>query len=294
MSSTAPHQSDRPSTGRAKGAKGDAKNDARHAGHEAAQTADSPWLKRCGQVGVAAIGVVYLLLAWVSLQVAFGSSGKTADNTGALKELAGNTVGRILLAVMAIGLFAFAVWQIALAAIGYRHEDEKKRVAQRVGAGAKAVFGAAIGVQALKLTISGGSKDSSQQQADWTGKLLGVPAGHVLVVLIGLGLIVFAGYLVYEGVEKKFLEKLDRGVSRTITRLGQVGWIARGVAFGVLGILVVIAGVKSQPEKARGLDQALKTLADRPFGKWILTAVALGFAGYALFQLITASKHKEG
>jgi hypothetical protein len=281
------------SSGKSSGKSG--RSTTRRRAERGAQTADSTWLRTLGQVGVAAIGAVYLLLAWVSLQVAFGSSGKAADNTGALSELAGNAVGRVILGVMTLGLFAFAVWQVVLAAVGYAGErDDQKRLFQRIGAGAKAVVGVAIGIQALKFTITGGSSDSSQKQGDWTGKLLGVPAGHVLVVLIGLGIIVFAGYLVYEGVEKKFLEKLEHGISSTVTRLGQVGWIARGVAFAVVGVLVVVAGVKSQPQKARGLDQALKTLAGQPFGKWILTLVALGFAAYAAFQLITASNHKEG
>ena len=45
---------------------------AKQAGRSAAQKADSPWIKPLGQIGVAAIGVVYLLLAWIAVQVAFG------------------------------------------------------------------------------------------------------------------------------------------------------------------------------------------------------------------------------
>ncbi len=268
---------------------------AKQAGRKVAVKADSPWVKALGQVGVAAIGIVYLLLAWIALQVAFGGSSKSADNSGALKELADKPFGKWLLAVMALGLFAFAVWQVVLAFVGYDSEEGGKLIFKRIGAGAKAVFGAALGVQALKLVIgSGSSKSSSQKQADWTGKLLGAPAGKVLVVLIGLALLGFAGYLIYQGVEKKFLEKLEGSPGPGVTKLGQAGWIARGVAFAVLGVLVVIAGVKKQPEKARGLDQALKTLADAPYGKWVLTVVALGLAAYGLFQVVTARQHKEG
>ena len=267
---------------------------AKQAGKSALLKADSPWVKTLGQVGVAAIGVVYLLLGWIALQVAFGGSSKSADNSGALKEVASKPFGSVLLVVMALGLFAFAIWQVILAFVGYDKEDGAKLAFKRAGAGGKAIFGAALGAQALKIALTGGGKSSSQSQEDWTGKLLGVPAGRVLVALIGLALIGFAGYLIYQGVEKKFLEKLEGGASQTITRLGQVGWVARGVAFGVLGVLVVIAGVKHQPEKARGLDRALKTLAEAPYGKWVLTVVALGLVAYGVFQLVTAPKHKEG
>jgi hypothetical protein len=268
---------------------------AEQAGRKAAVKADSPWVKALGQVGVAAIGIVYLLLAWISLQVAFGgSSGKSADNSGALAELAGKPFGKVLLAVMAVGLFAFAVWQVVLAVVGYETAKDKEQAFKRAGAGGKALVGLALGVQSVKLVLGGGGQSSSQKQADWTGKLLGVPAGRVLVVLIGLAVFAFAGYLIYIGWEKKFLERLEGHSTKQIIRLGQFGWIARGVAFGVLGILIVVAGVKSQPEKARGLDAALKTLAGQPFGKWILAAVALGFAAYGVFQLVTARRHKEG
>jgi uncharacterized protein DUF1206 len=266
----------------------------KQAGRSAARKADSPWVKTLGQVGVAAIGVVYLLLAWIALQVAFGGSDKSADNSGALSELAENSFGKILLAVMAVGLFFFAVWQAIEAAIGFEEKQGNERTFKRAGSAAKALFGLALAVQSLKLVIGSGSKSSSRSQQDWTSKILDLPAGRVLVVIIGLAVIAFSGYLIYKGVKKKFLEKLEGGADQKVVRLGQVGWIARGVAFGVLGMLVVVAGFKEQPEKSRGLDSALKTLADQPFGKWILVAVALGLGAYAVFQLVTARHRREG
>lgn len=257
-----------------------------------AQQADSKWLKRLGQVGVAAIGIVYLLLAWIALQVAWGGSSESADNSGALQEVAEKPFGETLLIIMGIGLVGYVVWQILLGIIGPPSGDSAFK---RVSSFGKAVFGGALAVQSLRIGFGGGSsKTSSQKTADWTSSLMGAPAGRVLVVIAGLAVIAWAGYIAYKGVKKKFLEKLEGGASPAITRLGQAGWISRGVAFGVLGILIVVAGVKSQPEEARGLDAALKTLADQPFGQWILTLVALGLACYAVFQLITAHRHKEG
>jgi hypothetical protein len=266
----------------------------KQAGQSAARKADSPWVKTLGQVGVAAIGIVYLLLAWIALQVAFGGSDQTADNTGALREIAEKPFGKVLLGVMAIGLFFYAVWQFVEAAIGFEEKDGNEKIFKRVSAGAKGLFGAALGVQSLRLATGGSSGSSSQKQTDWTAKLLELPAGRVLVVIVGLAVIALSGYLVYKGVKKKFLEKLEGGADQKLVRLGQVGWIARGVAFGVLGILIVVAGVTADPEKSGGLDAALKTLASQPFGKWILIAVALGLAAYGVFQLMTARHRREG
>ncbi len=272
----------------------DAAQRTKEAGRSAARKADSPWVKTLGQVGVAAIGIVYLLLAWIAVQVAFGGSEQSADNSGALKEIAEKPFGKVLLAVMAAGLLFYAIWQFIEAAIGYAEKDRNEKIFKRVSAAAKGIFGAALALQSLKLVLGSGGSSSSKKQQDWTGKLLELPAGRVLVVLVGLGVIGFSGYLVYKGVKKKFLEKLEGGADQKVVKLGQVGWIARGIAFGVLGILVVVAGFESQPEKSRGLDAALKTLADQPFGKWLLVAVALGLAAYGVFQLITARHRKEG
>src|SRR5690349_1049046 len=103
-----------------------AKNTAKRAANKAD---DAPWLEPLAQVGVASIGIVHLLLAWLALQVAFGtSSGESTDNTGALKEIAEKPFGKVLLGVMAVGLLAYAVWQGISAFIGFASEtDDKKR-----------------------------------------------------------------------------------------------------------------------------------------------------------------------
>lgn len=266
----------------------------KQAGRSAARKADSPSVKALGEVGVAAIGIVYLLVAWIALQVAFGGSDQPADNTGALREVAEKPFGKTLLAVMAGGLMFYAGWQFVEAVIGFEEKDDKEKIFKRVSAAAKGLFGAALGLQSLKLVLGSGSQSSSQKQEDWTAQLLELPAGQALVVLIGLAVVGLSGYLIYKGVKKKFLEKVEGSADPTLVRLGQVGWIARGVAFGALGILVVVAGFDAQPEKSRGLDAALKTLAGQSFGKWILTAVALGLAAYGVFQLVTAHRRREG
>lgn len=287
----------------ADGARGRTSRQAGRAGQVAGQTAtqavqlaDSEWVKTLGKVGVAAIGVVHLLLAWLALQLAFGGgSGTSNDNTGALRQLADNGPGKVLLALMAVGFAAYAVWQAVSAAIGFGHEqDEKKRLFKRVSAGAKAVIGASLTLQSTRLLFGAGQQSSSSKQQDWTGQLLGVPGGKVIVVLIGLVIIGVAGYLVYDGYQAKFLEKISGEVSARLKLLAQSGYIARGVTFGVLGLLVVVAGVQADPDKAGGLDQALKTLRDQPFGPYLLALIALGFVGYGVFNVITAPRREEG
>jgi hypothetical protein len=267
-------------------------NQAQDKAEQAAQAIDAPWVRTLGKVGVAAIGLVHLLLAWLALQVAFGSSsGKSTDQTGALAELAQNGAGKALLGLMALGFLAWAVWQVVMTVIGFAWEDEKERTVQRVASAVKAVIGLSLAFQSVLLVVKSSAKSSSKKQQDWTASVLqwGTP-GKVLVVLAGLIVAGVAAYLVYYGVKAEFLQKIGGSVSPGLKRLGQGGYIARGVVFGVLGLLMMIAGFQADPDKSRGLDAALKTLADQPYGTYLLTLVAVGLAGFGVFNLITAHR----
>lgn len=270
------------------------RNKARSTGQQAAGWMDGDAVTKVGRFGVAGLGVVYLLMAWLAAQIAFGRSGQSADNTGALKELAGNGAGKALLVVLAVAFAAYALWQAFEAVAGFQHHQGRKRTTKRVAAAVKALIGVALAVTSARLASGGGQKSSSEQQADLTARILEAPGGRILVVVIGLAIVAFSAYLAYRGVTKQFLEKLQGTPSRRVQQLGVAGYTARGVAFGVLGILVVVAGVQSDPQEARGLDAALKTLSEQPFGTILLLAVALGLAAFGIYELVTARQAREG
>ena len=263
-------------------------------GRQAAGWLEGDTVTKVGRFGVAGLGVLYLLLAFIAAQVALGGSGESADNTGALQQLAGNGFGKVVLGLLVVAFAGYAIWQAFEAAAGFGHRTGSDRTKKRVVAGVKAAFGAALAVSSVRILTGGGQQSSSQQQADLTGKVLQAPGGQVVVVAAGVAIVAFAGYLAYKGWTKSFLDKLDGPVDDRLERLGQAGYVARGVAFGVLGVLVVIAGVQADPSQARGLDAALKTIAGQPYGKFLLLAVALGLACYGAFKLITARRHREG
>ena len=56
----------------------------------------------------------------------------------------------------------------------------------------------------------------------------------------------------------------------------------------LVGAIFLSAAVTSRPEQARGLDGALRTLLEAPFGAALLTVVALGFAGYGVYSVARA------
>ena len=69
--------------------------------------------------------------------------------------------------------------------------------------------------------------------------------------------------------------------------LARAGLVARGVSYGVIGILALKLAVGSGG-KATNQRGALKTIAEQPFGQALLIAMALGLAGYAIWRLVRA------
>jgi hypothetical protein len=107
-----------------------------------------------------------------------------------------------------------------------------------------------------------------------------------VVIAVAVGLTV-------RGLRTDFKKHLDTGaMSRrtfdAVHRLGQIGYIARGAVFALVGVLVIKAALDHQPGKAAGFDVALKSLAAAPFGKGLLFAAALGLVCFGAYCVAEA------
>ncbi len=264
---------------------------AKSAGHRAADSSALRWLARAG---LAARGVLYVLVGWIAVQVAFGNSGQQADRTGALQEISSTPVGGALLWLLVVGFFGMALWRLSEAAFGAPGTDDARKAGQRLAAAGRAVVYAVIAVNVLKFaTGTGGSQSSDKQSVDLTATLLKYPGGQVLVVVIGLALIGGGVYLAYSAWKEKFRGDLEFGqagarISRAVLWLGKFGGMARGAVFVTAGIFLVVAAVQAKPQQAKGIDSALRTLASTPLGPWLLVLVAIGLIMFGLFSICQA------
>lgn len=255
----------------------------------ARQAAHSDALDKAARGGFVAKGVVYALIGLLSFQVATGSSERT-DQKGALQKVAEQPFGTALLWLMAVGFFAYAAWRLSEAAWGRRGEtDEKKRTLKRVGSAVNGLVYLAFGVLSVT-TATGGSSSS---QASWTAKALNHSGGQTAVVIAGLVIIAIAIALTVRGLRTDFEKHLNRGrMSPTtytaVRRLGQVGYVCRGVVFGLVGIFVIKAAVDHKPGQARGFDAALKSVAHAPLGQFLLMVAAAGLICFGAYCLAEA------
>ena len=256
------------------------------------QAMDSKPFRVLLTVGLIAYGIVHILIGWIALQIAWtGGGGEEASQKGALAEMSGGPFGSTLLWITVVGLFALTIWQAVEAIWGHRDKPAGgKRIRKRVGSAGRAFAYAAIAFAAIS-TLSG-TAQSGEKEEGWTARLLSAPFGRVLVIALGVGIIVLGVRLIRRGVTKKFTDDLAGGVRREVIRLGQVGYIVKGVAFLVVGGLFGWAAITFDAEKAGGLDDALRTVHDAPFGSILLTLMALGLICFGVYCFFWARNPK--
>lgn len=245
----------------------------------AREASNHPVIEKGARLGFAISGLLHLLIAWIALQVAWGGGGgQEADQSGALTMLAGTPAGPVLLWAAVGGFALLALWHLTETVVGSVHSTWYERIA----AGGKAIAYAVLAWTALRVSQRA-SQSGEESAQSFTGELLGTLAGQILVALIGLGIIGVGLFQIFQGWTERFAKYLESDPGRFVIVAGRVGYIARGVAFAVIGMLFVSAAVSDRAGEAGGLDGALRTLRDQPFGPYLLTLVALGIAAFGVF-----------
>ncbi|NJC69025.1 DUF1206 domain-containing protein [Planosporangium thailandense] len=272
-----------------------ARRAARRTARRAARSSTLETLTRIGFIGY---GLLHLAVAWIAVQIALGHPTGEGDQAGAFRYLAGRPFGLFALMVTVIGLAAMAVWQLLLVFIGHRDEHGFSRVAERVASAWRTVFYAALAWTAYRV-VDGRPTSNAEQTQHATAGVMAAPAGRwlvgvggVVVVAVGIGLVVY-------GARKKFEKRLtiahmSRRARHMAVRLGQVGYVAKGIAFGIVGVLLVEAATSHNPAKSRGLDAALRLLVRQPYGPLLLIAIALGLAAFGVYCFFQARYRKVG
>lgn len=273
-----------------------AKHIARNAGANARATATNPWSRRLARCGYATKGVVYLLIGILAAKAAAGSGGKTTGNAGAIETLYQQPFGRALVGIIAVGLFAYALWLFVAAALDPEGKgtDAKGLVARL----AFAIVGcsyAVLGFLALRLVLhrSSGGQSSDAKTQDVTARLLQHSFGVAVIVLIGLIVLGVAGFFFFQAFTARFREQLNMADARAVERqwvvpLGRAGYAALGVANTIVGLFFIIAALRHNAGEAKGLGGALNEITQRPYGALLLGVVALGFVAYGLYTFAEA------
>ena len=261
--------------------------EAKQTGEKFEQTTTFEVLSRAGFV---ARGVIYAVIGILAVKLALGDGGKTTNQSGALRTIAHQPFGEVLLVLVAIGLAGYSLWRLFRAFLGHGPEASDSTL-DRVSALASGIAYALIFVLALEILLGSGASSGSPKKP--TAGVLGWPAGTWLVGIAGVVLCGVGLYQGYRGLSKDFLkdsktEQMGAGMRTWITWIGTFGHLARMVVFGLIGIFLIRAAVDYNPNKAVGLDGALAKLANHSYGSYLLGIVATGLIAFALYSLSDA------
>jgi len=267
----------------------------------AGEAAQHPWVKNLARVGLAAIGVVYMLVGGLAFRLALGSGGgdgSAPDQQAALQQIQAAPMGRLVLGLIALGLFGYLVWRLTEAFADIEGEgDEPKGLAKRAGHAVNGLVYGGIGLQAglMALGRSSGGGDASQQE--WTARFMSLPFGRWLVGLAGLLVLGSGLYQLYEAWKEQYREqliydKMSLVERRWIDPLSKAGLVAHGSMLGLVGTFLIQAAYRFNPQEAQGLGGALTKIAQQPFGPWLLGITALGLIAYGGYKLAQARYHR--
>ncbi len=254
-----------------------------------------------GRVGLAARGIVYLVIGVLAAMAALGiGGGKVVDQREAVRTLGDSPFGDLVLWIVGLGLASYALWRFSQVLTGAGASDDAKRWRKRVVALVSGIAYAGLSItafaQALGRSRKGGGSSSQQEGAEW---LLSQPFGRWLVVIIGLIILGAAIFQFTRMVTASFAKHLQGGSltaeqERWTRRAGRAGFGARGVAFTLIGWFFLQAGWNRDASEAGGLSAALETLAAQGSGPILLAIVGAGLAFFGVYSLIEARYRRIG
>jgi Domain of Unknown Function (DUF1206) len=239
------------------------------------------------RAGFAARATIYAVIGILAIKLAVGAGGKTTDQSGALKTIAHQPLGEVLLILVAIGLAGYSLWRFTHALLGHGPERSDSGFDRLAALGSGIAYAIMCAIAVEILLGSGGATSGHTSKA--TAGVLGWPGGTWIVGLAGALFIGIALYQGYRGVTQDFLKDAKTGemtaaVRRWYKTAAVFGHLARMVVFGLVGVFLLKAAIEFDPSKAVGLDGALAKLANQSYGSALLGVVAAGLIAFAVYS----------
>ncbi len=243
--------------------------------------------------GYAAKGMIYLIVGLLALGGTLGLSLPLLGTEGTLSMMTQQPLGAFFLLLLAVGMAGYAFWRLVQALVDPEHDDSQSplRLIQRLGYASSSFSYASVAYAATKLMI-GVQVEQDDTIEDLTAQLLESSWGVLLLILAGLTVISIGLIYIYGGLSKAYISQFKAHchdhITLFATRLGQVGYAARGVAFTAIGAGLVKATLLAQSEPAGGLQNAFQKIEDASYGRLGLGLIAAGFVAYAIYAFLVA------
>ncbi|MFO6463533.1 DUF1206 domain-containing protein [Jannaschia sp. KMU-145] len=255
---------------------------------------DYSWAIPVMRAGYAGRGVTYLAVAGLSLWALF-QGGEAQGTEAALANLSDSGWGVAVLWLIAIGLFAYAIWRGIDAAEDLEdYGTDGEGMIARAGMIVTGLIHGALGAVALSLALGrgGGSGGEGGEGgvSSVTGRVLEWPGGQWIVGFAAICTIGAGIYYVIKGWKAKYREKLMANhFTRNWDWALRAGVMAQGALVGIIGVFLLAAAWRGSEQAAGGVGAAFDWVAALPGGGILIVILCLGLLGFAFFCFVNAA-----
>lgn len=255
------------------------------------------WTENFARFGMAAKGVVYCLVGVLAFMAAFeigSSSSQGAGKQSVFQFILEQPFGQILLGIVALGLICYAIWRFIQAFMDSEHRGtDAKGIGKRLGYAFSGLIYGGLAFLAAKLVLGNGDSSGGDSRETLATKLLEQPFGQWLVGLVAVGTMAMGLYQIYKAISGKFLKNVQTAqikpdIKEMLMKAGKVGYIARGIVWGIIGFLFLKAAMSANAQQAGGSNSAFQFIEDSSYGSILLGATAIGLLCYGVFMFVRA------
>ncbi len=249
-------------------------------------------------------GIVYMILGSLTFMAAFGWGGDVSSRNNVIKFLLDLPLGKALIGVASLGLFAYALWRFYQTMKRPKKTDKGKKIKsvfKRIRYFYSGLLYGTIAYSFAKPLIGALSENREARVEEGNNgeektvlwELLAMDWGKTLLWLLAA---IIAGQAIqqfYIAYTTSYMKKIDNYPSvkheyDLIKKSGRIGYISRGVVFGILSFFIVEVILQHNANAYKGTEGALQYLLTFSYGTWLLGAVAFGLILYGLFNVMVA------
>jgi hypothetical protein len=258
-----------------------------------------PWMRGLTRAGFISRGILYSLIGLVTLWSIYRHGARAHGGVKTtFNSIQSVGPGEVLLAGLALGFTGFAVGMTWIAAFDLHSH----------GRGAGGLFRRFVtfvsglvhlGLAASCALLFAGHQTETNGTRRWAETALHYPFGREGLAIAGLYAIGFGIFLLSQVWTGKVDPLLDLGSLKPATArfanwTGRLGNFARGVIYGTIGVLLVLAAYRGNASQVVGLGGAMRKLSENAYGEASLTIIALGLFAHGCFMFVEARFRRMG
>ena len=250
-------------------------------------------IKKTAKAGYIAKGVVYVVTGFLALKTAIDLGGQNAGKLQVIEFLEKQTFGKIILAVIGLGLICYAVWRFIQS---FRDPEDigndTKAMVKRFSFGLSGVFYLGLGLYSLIEIVKETSKSSGGND------MISNDIKKYLFLAIGIGLGIKALYQFIKAYKGDFLEKFNlksmnsEKRRKSIKTVAYLGMCARGIVVGIVAYFFINTFISGGSEEFKGTSEALSLIKENTSSSWLFGLITIGLICYGLY-MFTLAKYRS-